>query len=103
MLQKMNKRVILNNSQCSNNKPYGSGHYFRLPAFFVFVGLVLLVLSGCTLLNDGVSENENLSGYTTQREEDSAMMEDSNLAEISRPPIDLGLPGGLKTATLAMG
>ena len=103
MLRKMMKRVTLNNSQCSNNNSYGSRHLFLLPAFFVFIGLVLLILSGCTSTGNGVSENGNQAGNTTQREEDSAMTEDSGFAEISRPPIDLELPDGLKTATLGMG
>lgn len=93
MSRKMMKRAILNS--CNPR--------FILPVCFVFAGLVLLMLSGCTSLNDGVSENDNLPGYTTQREEDSAMTEDTDFAEISRPPIDLELPDGLKTATLAMG
>ena len=76
---------------------------FILPVCFVFAGLVLLMLSGCAPPGDGVSENDNLSVHTTQGEEDSAMKEESGFAEISRPPIDLELPDGLKTATLAMG
>ncbi len=103
MLQKMSKRVILNNSQGKNNKPYGSRHLFILSGFFVFTGLLLLTLSGCAPPSVGVSENDNQVGHTIQREEEAAMKEESGFAEISKPPIDLDLPDGLKTATLAMG
>lgn len=103
MSRKMMKRVFLNSSQGRNNNPYGSRHLFLLPAYFVFAGLVLLTLSGCVSTGNGVSEIGNQAGNITQREEDSAMTEDTDFAEISRPPIDLELPDGLKTATLAMG
>ncbi len=102
MPQKIMKRAI-QNSRPDRKNYCGSNHSYNRSVYFVFAGLVLLLLNGCTLLNDGVSENDSFSGYTTQREEDSAMIEDSGLAEISRPPIDLELPDGLKTATLAMG
>jgi hypothetical protein len=103
MIQRMMKRVTLNSSQGKNNNPYGSRHLFRLPAFFMFAGLFFLTLSGCAPPGDGVSENDNQVGHTTQREEEAAMKEESSFAEISRPPIDLELPDGLKTVTLAMG
>jgi hypothetical protein len=90
--QKIMKRAIVNN----RNPRY------ILPVCFVFAGLVLLMLSGCAPPGV-VSENDNLSVHTTQGEEDSAMKEESGFAEISRPPIDLELPDGLKTATLGMG
>ncbi len=102
MPQKIMKRAILN-SRPGRKNYYGSNHRYSRSVYIVFAGLVLLILSGCTLLNDGVSENDNLSGYTTLREEDPDMIEDRGLAEISRPPIDLELPDALKTATLAMG
>ncbi len=103
MIQKMMQRVTLNSSQGKNSNLYGSRHLFILPGFFVFTGLLILTLSGCTPPGDGVSENGNQVGHTTQREEEAAMKEESSFAEISRPPIDLELPDGLKTVTLAMG
>ena len=94
MSRKLMTRTLMNNIPGRDNNPYGSRHLFLLPACFVFAGLLLLILSGCAQQGDG---------YTTQREEEVAMKEESGFAEISRPPIDLELPAGLKTATLAMG
>jgi hypothetical protein len=99
----MMKRALQNSISGVNNNPYGSRHLLLQPVCFVFTGLLLIILSGCTLPGDGVSENDNLVGHTTQREEETAMKENSDFAEISRPPIDLELPAGLKTATLGMG
>ncbi|MDZ4133797.1 MAG: hypothetical protein U1E11_11760 [Dethiobacteria bacterium] len=86
-----------------NNDLFGSRHLLLLSACFVIASLFLLILSGCAPPIDGVSENDNQARHTKQREEEAAMKEESGFAEISRPPIDLELPDGLKTVTLAMG
>jgi hypothetical protein len=103
MLQKMIKRALPNSGPGMNNNHFGNRYLLPLQACFVIAGLFLLILSGCASTGNGVSENGNQAGHTTQREEDSAMTEESGFAEISSPPIDLELPEGLKTATLGMG
>jgi hypothetical protein len=103
MLRKMIKRVLPNSVPGLNNNSCGNRYLLLLPVCFVIAGLFLLILSGCASSGNGVSENGNQAGNTTQREEDSAMTEESGFAEISKPPIDLELPDGLKTATLGMG
>ncbi len=93
MLRKMMKRAL----------PNSIPDLFMLPVCFIFAGLLILILNGCAPPDESGSENDNLAGHITQGEEETAMIDENGFAEISRPPIDLELPDGLKTVTLGMG